>query len=93
MGDAVGLLTEHEDEASVLAGGQSLIPLLALRLARSTGFCTPGFLMSATAYLDAHPEAGEWEIREALSGNTCRCTGNQSIIDGALLAARRRKEG
>ncbi len=53
------------------------------------GFCTPGFLMSATAYLGAHPDAGEREIREALSGNICRCTGYQSIIDGVLLAARR----
>jgi carbon-monoxide dehydrogenase small subunit len=57
------------------------------------GFCTPGFLMSATAHLSAHPDAGEQEIREALSGNLCRCTGYQSIIDGVLLAAQRRREG
>jgi carbon-monoxide dehydrogenase small subunit len=56
------------------------------------GFCTPGFLMSATAYLGAHPGAGEQEIREALSGNICRCTGYQSIVDGVLLAARRGRE-
>jgi aerobic carbon-monoxide dehydrogenase small subunit len=56
------------------------------------GFCTPGFVMSATAYLGAHPDAGEQEIREALSGNICRCTGYQSIIDGVLLAARRSGE-
>jgi aerobic carbon-monoxide dehydrogenase small subunit len=56
------------------------------------GFCTPGFVMSATAYLGAHPDAGEQEIREALSGNICRCTGYQSIIDGVLLAARRTGE-
>ena len=52
------------------------------------GFCTPGFIMQATAFLSAHPDAGEQEIREALSGNICRCTGYQSIIDGVLLAAR-----
>ncbi len=57
------------------------------------GFCTPGFVMQATAYLGAHPDAGEQEIREALSGNICRCTGYQSIIDGVLLAARRSREG
>jgi aerobic carbon-monoxide dehydrogenase small subunit len=57
------------------------------------GFCTPGFLMSATAHLRAHPDAGEQEIREALSGNLCRCTGYQSIIDGVLLAAQRGQEG
>ena len=56
------------------------------------GFCTPGFVMQATAYLGAHPDAGEQEIREALSGNICRCTGYQSIIDGALLAAQRSRE-
>jgi carbon-monoxide dehydrogenase small subunit len=53
------------------------------------GFCTPGFVMQATALLSAHPDVGEREIREALSGNICRCTGYQSIIDGVLLAARR----
>ena len=53
------------------------------------GFCTPGFVMQATAFLSAHPDADEQGIREALSGNICRCTGYQSIIDGVLLAARR----
>ena len=56
------------------------------------GFCTPGFVMQATAFLGAHPDAGEPEIREALSGNICRCTGYQSIIDGVLLAARRGRQ-
>jgi aerobic carbon-monoxide dehydrogenase small subunit len=56
------------------------------------GFCTPGFVMQATAFLSAHPDAGEREIREALSGNICRCTGYQSIIDGVLLAAQRSLE-
>src|SRR6266702_3241782 len=56
------------------------------------GFCTPGFVMQATAFLSAHPEAGEQEIREALSGNICRCTGYQSIIDGVLLAAERARQ-
>jgi len=56
------------------------------------GFCTPGFVMQATAFLGDHPHAGEREIREALSGNICRCTGYQSIIDGVLLAARRSRE-
>jgi aerobic-type carbon monoxide dehydrogenase small subunit (CoxS/CutS family) len=57
------------------------------------GFCTPGFIMQATALLGAHPDAGEQEVRAALSGNICRCTGYQSIIDGVLLAARRSREG
>jgi carbon-monoxide dehydrogenase small subunit len=57
------------------------------------GFCTPGFVMQATAFLRAHPDAGEQQIREALSGNICRCTGYQSIIDGVLLAAERDHQG
>jgi carbon-monoxide dehydrogenase small subunit len=56
------------------------------------GFCTPGFVMQATAFLSDHPDAGEQQIREALSGNICRCTGYQSIIDGVLLAAERNRE-
>src|ERR1700761_1245193 len=57
------------------------------------GFCTPGFVMQASAFLSAHPDAGEREVREALSGNIWRCTGYQSIIDGVLLAAERAKAG
>jgi len=57
------------------------------------GFCTPGFLMQATALLEANPDAEEPAIREALSGNICRCTGYQSIIDGVLLAAERIRQG
>jgi aerobic-type carbon monoxide dehydrogenase small subunit (CoxS/CutS family) len=57
------------------------------------GFCTPGFIMQAAAFLGDHPDADERQIREALSGNICRCTGYQSIIDGVLLAAKRNREG
>ena len=57
------------------------------------GFCTPGFVMQASAFLRAHPDAGEQQIRAALSGNICRCTGYQSIIDGVLLAAERSRQG
>src|ERR1700689_4781554 len=55
------------------------------------GFCTPGFVIQATALLRAHPDADEQQIREALSGSICRCTGYQSIIDGVLLAAQRNR--
>jgi carbon-monoxide dehydrogenase small subunit len=44
------------------------------------GFCTPGMLMSATELLRQRPNAGEREIREALEGNLCRCTGYQGIV-------------
>ncbi|HEY6296446.1 MAG TPA: (2Fe-2S)-binding protein [Streptosporangiaceae bacterium] len=56
------------------------------------GFCTPGMVMQATAFLGAHPDADEHQIREALSGNICRCTGYQSIVEGVLLAAERNRE-
>jgi carbon-monoxide dehydrogenase small subunit len=56
------------------------------------GFCTPGMVVQAAAFLSDHPDADEQQIREALSGNICRCTGYQSIIDGVLLAAERNRE-
>jgi carbon-monoxide dehydrogenase small subunit len=56
------------------------------------GFCTPGFVMSTVALLHDNPEADEAEVRETLSGNICRCTGYQSIVEGVLLAARRARE-
>jgi aerobic carbon-monoxide dehydrogenase small subunit len=51
------------------------------------GFCTPGFVMTTVALLEENPSPDEQEIRETLSGNTCRCTGYQSIVDGVLCAA------
>jgi carbon-monoxide dehydrogenase small subunit len=56
------------------------------------GFCTPGFLMQITALLKENPHPDETEIREALSGNLCRCTGYQSIVNGVLRAAGRPAE-
>ena len=56
------------------------------------GFCTPGFLMTLVPYLEQNPEATEEEIRLALSGNLCRCTGYQHIVDAALLAAQKMKQ-
>ncbi len=56
------------------------------------GFCTPGFLMSLVPFLEQNPDPTEAEIREAISGNLCRCTGYQHIVDAVKLAAERRKE-
>jgi aerobic-type carbon monoxide dehydrogenase small subunit (CoxS/CutS family) len=53
------------------------------------GFCTPGFLMAAVALLAENPAPSDAEIRTGLSGNLCRCTGYQSILDGVALAAAR----
>jgi carbon-monoxide dehydrogenase small subunit len=53
------------------------------------GFCTPGFLMTTYELLSKHPDAGEEEIKEWLSGNLCRCTGYQDILESVKLAASR----
>jgi aerobic-type carbon monoxide dehydrogenase small subunit (CoxS/CutS family) len=52
------------------------------------GFCTPGFLMTLLAFLREVPDPTEDQVRHAISGNLCRCTGYQNIVDAALLAAR-----
>jgi aerobic-type carbon monoxide dehydrogenase small subunit (CoxS/CutS family) len=51
------------------------------------GYCTPGILMTMTAFLKENPSPSEDEVREALSGNLCRCTGYQNIVDAMLAAA------
>ena len=51
------------------------------------GFCTPGMLIAAKALLDQNPQPGEAEIREAISGNLCRCTGYQKPVEAVLAAA------
>ena len=53
------------------------------------GFCTPGIVMTFEAYLREHPSPSETEVREALSGNLCRCTGYQNIVRAILIAAER----
>jgi aerobic-type carbon monoxide dehydrogenase small subunit (CoxS/CutS family) len=53
------------------------------------GYCTPGILMTMTAFLEENPSPSEHEVRDALSGNLCRCTGYQHIVDAVLLAAER----
>jgi aerobic-type carbon monoxide dehydrogenase small subunit (CoxS/CutS family) len=56
------------------------------------GFCTPGMILSAKALLDANPDPTEEEIREALSGNLCRCTGYVQIIEAVKKAAEHFRE-
>lgn len=51
------------------------------------GFCTPGMIMSLTAFLKKEPEPDERSIREAISGNICRCTGYQAIVRAGLKSA------
>ncbi|GAA3505742.1 hypothetical protein GCM10019016_128550 [Streptomyces prasinosporus] len=57
------------------------------------GFCTPGLLVAADEMLEHNPDPTDEDIREALSGNLCRCTGYEKIMDAVRLAAARRSEG
>ncbi len=57
------------------------------------GFCTPGFLMTALAFLSETPDPSKDQIREVLAGNLCRCTGYQGIVDAVEDAATRLKTG
>jgi len=73
-----------------LADGDDLNPLQsALRDSHAfqCGFCTPGFVMQITALLQENPSPTETDVRETLSGNLCRCTGYETIINGVLSAA------
>jgi len=56
------------------------------------GYCTPGFLMTLVPFLQENPNPTEQEIREAISGNLCRCTGYQNIVEAVKLAAEKMKE-
>lgn len=75
-----------------LGGPEALHPLQQAFIdkhAVQCGFCTPGMLLSAKALLDRNPSPTSTEIREALSGNLCRCTGYQQIVAAVRAAARR----
>ena len=77
-----------------LASGGALHPLqeaFADAGAAQCGYCTPGILVTAKALLDREPCPSHDRIREALSGNLCRCTGYQSIIDAVAAAAASQK--
>ena len=79
-----------------LADGPHLHPVQRAFLAHSAvqcGFCTPGMILAAVALLDRNPEPTEAEVRHALSGNLCRCTGYRQIIDAVLEAAAAMRAG
>ena len=56
------------------------------------GFCTPGMIMSARDFLKAHPDPSEDEIRHGISGNLCRCTGYNKIVEAIQYAAQKLRE-
>jgi aerobic-type carbon monoxide dehydrogenase small subunit (CoxS/CutS family) len=79
-----------------LADGDELHPVqaaLAERFAIQCGYCTPGFALTLAGYLHDHPAPTADEVREALAGNICRCTGYVRIVDAALEAAQRLQSG
>ncbi len=57
------------------------------------GYCTPGMILTAKALLDGNPDPTEHEVREALSGNICRCTGYVKIVEAVLAAAEVMRKG
>lgn len=74
-----------------LGDKENLHPLqksFALSYAAQCGWCTPGMIMSAKALLDRNPNPSEAEVRMALSGVLCRCTGYSSIVQAVIEAAR-----
>jgi carbon-monoxide dehydrogenase small subunit len=78
-----------------LASGSALHPLQqAFRDAHGLqcGFCTPGILLTLVPFLRENPRPSSRDVREALSGNLCRCTGYQKIVEAVLLAAKRISE-
>ena len=81
--------------ADGLKNGPELHPLQTAfmeHFAAQCGYCTPGMLMAAKALLDRNPAAGRVEVVEAISGNICRCTGYEPIINAILAAAARGAE-
>jgi aerobic-type carbon monoxide dehydrogenase small subunit (CoxS/CutS family) len=75
-----------------MARGSELHPLqqaFAELGAAQCGYCTPGILLSAKSLLESNPRPSRDEIREALAGNLCRCTGYEKILDAVALAAGR----
>ena len=78
------------DTAAGLAGGPDLHPLQKAFIegfAAQCGFCTPGMLMAARALLESNPNPTRDQVAEAISGNLCRCTGYEPIINAILTAA------
>lgn len=89
----------HDREILTIEGlsqGEKLHPVqeaFVKYAAIQCGFCTPGMVLAAKAFLDENPEPTPNEVRRAISGNLCRCTGYQQIVDAVMAAASAMKTG
>ncbi len=72
--------------------GKAIVDSFAECGAVQCGFCTPGFVVAGAALFRENPDPTEEDVRVALSGNLCRCTGYSKLVEGVLIAARKLKE-
>lgn len=92
VGTCDGSAIETPEGVRETERGKLIIDSYAESGAVQCGFCTPGMMMATEALLRENDDPGEEEVREALSGNLCRCTGYDMIVEGVLLAAERGKK-
>ncbi|MFJ9862827.1 (2Fe-2S)-binding protein [Streptomyces sp. NPDC101165] len=88
--------TDSQTGEGAISPGAALSPIQQAFIdagAVQCGFCTPGLLVAADEMLESNPNPSDADIREALSGNLCRCTGYEKIMDAVRLAAARQSEG
>lgn len=93
---AVGAQGKEITTIEGLAEGETLHPVqeaFVKHAAIQCGYCTPGMVMVAKALLDENPNPTPAEVRKAISGNLCRCTGYQQIVDAVMAAAETMRRG
>lgn len=93
---AVGAQGKEITTIEGLAKGETLHPVqeaFVKHAAIQCGYCTPGMVMVAKAFLEENPNPTPAEVRKAISGNLCRCTGYQQIVDAVMAAAETMRRG
>ena len=90
---ADGATVDTIEGVSDAGGIADLQAAFVARNALQCGFCTPGMLLTAAELLATNPDAGRDDIRDYISGNYCRCTGYQAIVDAIETVAKQRRQG